>query len=556
MSMVSTKGRLVIALLSSLFMLSACLGTASRDGSAPAVPQSPVIKGERLQEVHFVIKGTSRAAALLKSGDRLTVAVEGAASETLTNPLGQGGVARLEVIPATPDNHLLLTVRNDRNIWGWVLILADDSLHRALEVQVDEGVTVEGEMVKASSRKYRDGGGYIVSSTFYAFDPATTRYQMVEAPDTKPVDQASPSNPFSVESLAAVSKDLAASDLPQGSYVVGFNFKGMPAVWAEVMGSRFQSDMTKAKREMPLLAESLLKQAPDLHGVWVSTEPGWFRIVHHQRSPLQEPGEEWPVGYHTPLIGRGDYQGIVEWHLREVFGDRLLDLKAREISVNQFGVVARIQPGAAAPDSEAPFAFVAVMGRLGNEIDRVGELVLEFEGQDQERQTFAMNWVQFEWWRRAGLKATEWKKYSEKPVDSWKGARWTPWTAVGDAPPNPSWAAWADQIERSAPGTRTLFMGWNNGGLMVVLWVPAGDSQEAAWARQKEVASGLMAMPLVHDLRLISPGEQSLRIAKLSRDRYALATTGKNGESLSFDRIPSSHWPLLTDWYWDDEERR
>lgn len=294
---------------------------------------------------------------------------------------------------------------------------------------------------------------------------------------------------------------------------------------------------------------------------WISTDFQWYRLAYSRRDLTSETLPRWtkewdePSGYFSPVVWRGEYLDAVTWQLREVFWDRLLHVSDDQHSVHQVSVRAEIKPTEKTADIQAEVtrAFKSVMGRFGSELDRVGEMSLEYAQDGAHGSVFTMNSVQFEWWRRAGLGDAEWMIYSQKPVESWEGARPIPWSSDGTPPPDSDWEQQVREIVQKAPNAEVLFLGWCNGGYLVAVFVPGEDTQEGTWASQLQTAIQLMGIRQVTDLRLISPEANSPRIARLTRDRYNLLTDGGHGNTLALSRFPSSHWPLLADWYWDSE---
>jgi hypothetical protein len=80
------------------------------------------------------------------------------------------------VIPAKQGDHLLVTVSDPRVTFAWALVSTEQGFLVGLETRVDEGVTVDRDMVKTSHRKYSESNGYTVVSEFYRWDEAAQRY--------------------------------------------------------------------------------------------------------------------------------------------------------------------------------------------------------------------------------------------------------------------------------------------------------------------------------------------------------------------------------------------
>lgn len=503
---------------------------------------------ELTASVELRFAGKSAAAALYCTSQRLYVSISGGPQIELENPAASSVAYNLAIVTHGENDHLLVTVEDGHHAWGWVLVPTAESLTVALEVQTDWAVTAEGDRVKVSGRRYKDGGGFYISSQLYQFNPTTNTYEPVraEGPDLFAA--------FDPLVLKSVAQELEGANLPPQSYVLGFNHWGQPSLWARLEREFVDPTLRHVTWRLENLASLLMAQGQQLDMVWLETDPytGEFAF---ERRPVREDSLEPLVGSHNIARWSGFYlyEPAVRWHLEELFGDRLLELTVAEHSVNWMRVSAVIRRSDTIPPAhEAPAAFAAIMGRFGNELDRVGLMEVRFRAPDGREERFSEQWVQFEWWRNAGMKPEEWQQYADKPIENWDGALWPAWTAKGDQSAEPRWEQWADEIKAQVPDATLLFLGWNDGGLMVALWVPAAERTDT-WQAQLNAAGRLFANPLVKDVRLVSPGTESPRVAWITRRRYEMLTRDSaTGKPLPWGRLPASQWPLLAEWYWDN----
>ncbi|HEY8346033.1 MAG TPA: hypothetical protein VIL07_02010 [Symbiobacteriaceae bacterium] len=532
---------------------SACAGPTRSDVSSPPANESAAGAEDKEFTVSVELRfaGKSTVATLYRTPQRLYVSISGGPEIALENPAASGAHYDLATVAHGGNDHLLVTVEDGHHAWGWVLVPSADSFAVALEVQTDWGVTAEGDRVKVSGRRYKDGGGFSISSQYYQFNPETNTYEPVSAAGSDlPA-------PFDPSALRAVAQALDGANLPPQSYLLGFNHWGQPSLWGRLEREFADPTLDDVPWGLEKLTWSLMARSQELEMVWLEADPYLGEFAFNRR-PVREDSLEPLVGGHSPLRWTifDLYEPAVRWHLQELFGDRLLELTVAERSVDEVRVSAVIRRSETVPPAqEVPAAFAAIMGRLGSDLVRVGIMELRFRGPDGQEERFSESWVQFEWWRNAGMKPEEWQQYADKPIHSWDGALWPEWTAVGDQPAEPRWEQWAGEIKAQVPDATLLFLGWNDGGLMVALWVPAGEERMDAWQAQLEAAGRLFANPLVKDVRLASPGTASPRVARITRRRYEMLTRDfATGKPLPWSRLPVSQWPLLAEWYWDDDQ--
>lgn len=499
--------------------------------------------------VELQFAGKSTTATLYRTPGRLYVSISCGPEIELENPAPDADY-NLTTVAQGENDHLLVTVEDGHHAWGWVLVPAADSLTVALEVQTDWGVTAEGNRVKVSGRRYKDEGGFTISSQYYQFNPQTNTYE--------PVAVAEPdlSAPYDPSVLRAVAQTVG-NHLPPQSYVLGFNHWGQPSLLGRVERDFADPTLRNVPWGLENLASSLMAQSQELETVWLESDPYMGEFAFLRRPVRPDTLEPFVGPHHLPRWTNFDvYKPAVRWHLEELFGDRLMELTVDDWSVDWVRVSAVVRRSETVPPAqEAPAAFAAIMGRFGSDLVRVGTMELRFRGPDGREERFSEEWVQFELWRNAGMKPEEWQQYANMRVDGWDGALWPEWKAVGDQPAEPRWEQWAEEIKAQVPDATLLFLGWNDGGLMVALWLPAGEEQTDAWQAQFGAAGRLFANPLVKDVRLASPGQTSPRVARITRRRYEMLTRDyATGTSLPWSRLPVSQWPISAEWYWDEDQ--
>ncbi|HWI61957.1 MAG TPA: hypothetical protein VNT75_08975 [Symbiobacteriaceae bacterium] len=147
----------------------------------PPPPESPKVLATKKVEL-WTGRGRETATLTLTAQD-LTVALEGGQKITLKNEVGDKASANLAVVPspamAPPpfQDHLLVTLANDRPVFGWVLVPQADNLKIALETLTDWGFAVEGHMVKVSGRRYQKDGPMYLVSELHSYNAQTGRYE-------------------------------------------------------------------------------------------------------------------------------------------------------------------------------------------------------------------------------------------------------------------------------------------------------------------------------------------------------------------------------------------
>lgn len=131
-----------------------------------------------VSEVQLTIQGRPKKAQLSVASTHLLLDIESLPQHPLPNEIGENAWGRLDVIQTPQGEHLLVTSGDDRIVWAWVLIPNPTATIVGLETQVDYGVSVNGDMVKVSSRKYNPSGGFVVSSQLFRYNPTSGRYEV------------------------------------------------------------------------------------------------------------------------------------------------------------------------------------------------------------------------------------------------------------------------------------------------------------------------------------------------------------------------------------------
>ena len=140
-------------------------------------PTPPATRDEKtIEELHVNRGGHPGLATVVLSGEEIVVRQDTGQESRVNNPFGKKARIGVWEVPQPGTSHLLVTSSDDRVTYGWVLIPRDGGLLVALSLRVDEGISVVQDKVKASFRKYSDGGYHIVSE-FYDYNPISEAYE-------------------------------------------------------------------------------------------------------------------------------------------------------------------------------------------------------------------------------------------------------------------------------------------------------------------------------------------------------------------------------------------
>ncbi|MGE5675602.1 MAG: hypothetical protein ACM3XM_17270, partial [Mycobacterium leprae] len=160
--------------------------TAGTPNGTPVAPGAVAGQkaGKRLvQTLDMGPEGRAELYADPSQVDLLVLLSSGLGYAVHRTPAGEPAPPRLEMISTAYGPHLLVLGEDGRMSEGWILIPQSNPIANALHARMDFGITQQGDGVKLSYRKYKEGGGYIAQASFWRYNPKSRKYE-VNLPNT------------------------------------------------------------------------------------------------------------------------------------------------------------------------------------------------------------------------------------------------------------------------------------------------------------------------------------------------------------------------------------
>lgn len=321
---------------------------------------------------------------------------------------------------------------------------------------------------------------------------------------------------------------------------VGYDLGGRLVAWLNSVRG-YPEFLQPGSRQAALAAVAqIFELAPEIEGVWVAMEQNELEFAYFTRAAFKR-GDLAPYQGNLQAYSKVKWDAVAEryWklenrrsaqidgenrvaaHMKALFGERFVSLRITRESVTAVGlqVVVRGLPdgGPYAAMEEWARAAVGVTGRFfqQNEGWYLDELIWTDQTGARLLQTHMRRDSYPEWWA-SGMRPGRWLRFGS-PMDgraqvemmrnlepdrtSYRGPWWATVQSMQPA---------LSHVSAKVPNAKVMFAGRRGGDTLISLWIelPAGASQQDAWAAQLNAALAVMTAPVAEVWIFTKAGEQ------------------------------------------------